>query len=249
MLVVLKWMMLCEQGRMWRGEEARQRMLALRLQAVRGLLGRALQMWRRLLVWLLGKRWWHEEGRRLRLGGWLRMLRGLLGRHLRRLLWWLGWRLGQHLWRREGVWLMRGEWRLMRLGLLEARVQHKRLRLVLLWRRLVGHLRRRVRRQLVRRGHRVRAGLMLGRRLHWRLVLRWGMLVGRLLRQGGWLLVLHWMLVHRGRRLRRQQGRLQGLLWWLREGVQLMLRRQQELWCERQEGRLRRRRRLHRRPC
>ena len=66
---------------------------------------------------------------------------------------------------------MRGEWRLMRLGMLEARVQHKRLRLVLLWRRLVGHLRRRVRRQLVRRGHRVRAGLMLGRQLHWRLVL------------------------------------------------------------------------------
>ena len=59
LLVVLKWMMLCEQGRMWRGEEARQQTLELRLQAVRGLLGRALQMWRRLLVWLLGKRWWH----------------------------------------------------------------------------------------------------------------------------------------------------------------------------------------------
>ena len=95
----------------------------------------------------------------------------------------------------------------------------------------------------------MRAEGRLRRQLHWRLVLRWGMLVGRLLRQGGWLLVLHWMLVHRGRRLRRQQGRLQGLLWWLREGVQLMLRRRQELWCERQEGRLRRRRRLHRRLC
>ena len=44
LLVVLKWMMLCEQGRMWRGEEARRRTLELRLQAVRGLLGRALQM-------------------------------------------------------------------------------------------------------------------------------------------------------------------------------------------------------------